>query len=65
MRRYAVTYACDTDPKGLEPMVCHVKAYDAEHAAEKFYNSDDGEAGWRVLSVCLASIGLSMRSHLD
>ena len=54
MKCYLVTYACDTDPKSLEPLTLHVMAYDAEHAEEKFYDSDDGDVGWRVLSVRLA-----------
>jgi hypothetical protein len=54
VKRYRVTFVCDTDHRELEPMHWHCRAYDAEHAEEKFYNSDDGEAGWRVVKVNVA-----------
>lgn len=48
-KRWAVSYRCDTGPEHVG--VWHCKAFDAEHAEEKFYDSDDGEAGWIVTGV--------------
>lgn len=47
-KRYLVTYTDDCDRTRREIWGCF--AFNEEHAAEKFYDSDNGE-GWELVSV--------------
>lgn len=51
MRRYVISYR-DQDP-GCPVFRAVWRAYSAEHAEERFWESSDGDDGWQILSVTL------------
>jgi hypothetical protein len=52
MKRYRIEYRDDSDP-GCPTFTTHVKAYDREHAIERFLSTPDGE-GWEILKIEVA-----------
>lgn len=50
LTRFAVRYD-DGDDGAVSPDNWGTWAYDAEHALQNFYDSADGDTGWRVLGV--------------
>lgn len=47
---YRITYTDDSpEPSGFGEATCEVWAYNAEHAREKFFDTDD--EGWRILAI--------------
>jgi hypothetical protein len=48
-KRFRIRYR-DLDP-GAPDFSMIVKAYDREHAEEKFWDSGDGDDGWRIVSI--------------
>jgi hypothetical protein len=46
---YAITYVNAFDDPSCLPMTWRTWAYSAEHAEERFYDSDDD--GWKILST--------------
>lgn len=48
---YEIEYTDDTDPSGFGTDHVRYWAYDPEHAIDKWYNSADGDCGWRLLTI--------------
>lgn len=50
LTRFAITY---TDPRdaGFGQDVWRTWAYDRAHAIDNFYDSEDGDEGWKILDV--------------
>lgn len=49
MKRYRIEYRDDCDP-GCPTFTTHVRAYDREHAIERFHDAPDGD-GWEILKI--------------
>ena len=49
MKRYRIEYRDDCDP-GCPIFKTTIKAYDREHAVERFLDAPDGE-GWEIISI--------------